>query len=181
LEFQLLGVGVNSERLDPLRLNVGFLLHQSIGFSRIFEFDLEAARIDGDLVLTNLQGQLRMTRTAQGLYGQGRFDAHQTMACSRCLEDFQQPLASEIGELFVYPPQRADDPLLAIPESGILNLHPLLRETFELDIPLQPICASDCLGLCPICGNNRNLSSCDHPDEEIDPRFEVLKTLRFDT
>jgi uncharacterized protein len=177
LESPLLGVGVNSERFDPLRLNVGFLLHQSVGFSRIFEFDLPVVTVGGDLDVADLEGGLRLTRTAQGLYGQGELRAGLTLECSRCLEIFEQPLVAEIEELFVYPPERADDSLLAIPETGILDLNPLFRETLMLATPLQPVCREDCLGLCPTCGGNRNLSACEHPDQSLDPRFEPLKNL----
>jgi DUF177 domain-containing protein len=86
-------------------------------------------------------------------------------------------LVAEVEELFVYPPERADETLLAIPETGILDLNPLFREALMLAMPLQPVCRDDCQGLCPVCGGNRNLSTCEHPDQSIDPRFEPLKNL----
>ncbi|MGA9192027.1 MAG: DUF177 domain-containing protein [Anaerolineales bacterium] len=168
---------MNSERLDPLRLNVGFLLHQSVGFSRIFEFDVPSVTVGGDLNLSGLRGDLRLTRTAQGLYGQGRMEAWLPLECSRCLDTFEQTLVAEIGDLFVYPPEKADDPLLAIPETGMLDLNPLFRETFVLAIPLQPICQSECKGLCPDCGGNRNVTPCEHQEDDIDPRLEPLRNL----
>ncbi len=168
---------MNSERFDPLRLNVGFLLHQTVGFSRVFEFEIPSVTVDSDLDVLGLTGELRLTRTAQGLYGQGKIRADVTAECSRCVENFEQPLAADIEELFVYPPERADELVLAIPETGILDLNPLFRETLILAVPLRPVCREDCLGLCPVCGGNRNLSACEHPDQSIDPRFESLKNL----
>lgn len=177
LESLSLGVGVNLQSHDPLRLNVGFLLNKSVGFSRIFELDLASVEVGGELAVSNLSGELRFTRTGQGLYGHGTLTAEQTMECARCLRAYQQGLEAHLDELFVYPAEEAEDPLLAIPETGILDLHPLLREMFILDLPLQPLCQHGCNGLCPICGKDLNHEQCSHPDEEIDPRLAPLKRL----
>ncbi len=161
----------------PLRLNVGFLLHEGVGYSRKFEFDLPSVQVADDLDVVGFRGHLRLTRTGQGLYGQGRLQASTQIECVRCLTDFSQALATKIDDLFVYPPGQATDPLLAVPETGILDLNPLLREYFLLDVPLQPVCRRDCKGLCPECGNNLNESSCTHPVTTADPRLAGLKSL----
>ncbi len=64
-----------------------------------------------------------------------------------------------------------------VPETGLLDLEPLVREEMLLAIPINPICRLDCKGLCPICGGNLNETLCTHEDEEIDSRLSVLKTL----
>lgn len=168
---------MNQIARHPLRLNVGFLLHEGVGYSRKFEFDLPSVQIAEDLDVFGFQGHLRLTRTGQGLYGQGRLRADTELECVRCLTGFVQPLETEIDDLFVYPPAQATDPLLAVPETGILDLNPLLREYFLLDVPLQPVCRGDCRGLCPECGNNLNESSCDHPSIAGDPRLAGLRSL----
>ena len=161
----------------PLRINVGFLLHEQVGFSRTFDFDLPAVQIGEDLAIRSLRGSLRFTRTAQGLYGDGRLMAGTRAECVRCLSEFEQPLTIRIADLFAFPPGQASDPLLAIPETGVLDLNPLLREYLLLEVPLQPLCRADCPGLCPICGNNLNELRCSHPDEPIDPRLAALRSL----
>jgi uncharacterized protein len=181
LESLSLGVGVNRNSHDPLRLNVGFLLHQNVGFSRVFEFDIPTSRLGDELAVEDLRGRLRLTRTAQGIYVAGVLRARMELECVRCLTPIRQPLESEFGELYVYPAEKADDPVLAIPETAILNLSPLLRELMWLDVPTQPLCRDDCKGLCPVCGNNRNVESCDHPHENIDPRLAPLKALLQDS
>lgn len=168
---------MNRNLHNPLRLNVGFLLKQSVGFSRQFEFDHPTVQIGEDLALTDLRGALRLTRATQGLYVEGRLSGEQVMDCARCVEPFAQTLQAEVGELFVYPPERADDPLLAIPETALLDLKPYLREMMLLSIPTQPICRQDCRGLCPVCGQDLNQENCQHPSTEIDPRLAPLKAL----
>ncbi|OGO11465.1 MAG: hypothetical protein A2Z66_11065 [Chloroflexi bacterium RBG_13_66_10] len=127
--------------------------------------------------MADLRGSVRFSRTAQGLYAQGRLQAETHVDCVRCLEDFSQRLDIRLDDLFVYPPGESSDPLLSIPETGILDLNPLVREYLLLDLPLQPVCRPDCRGLCPECGNNLNESSCEHPVSEVDPRLSGLKSL----
>lgn len=171
------GCGVNLAVRQPLRLNVGFLLHRDVGFSRNFDFDGIGAKLSDDLVVRDLRGSIRFTRTAQGLVGQGKLEAKTSLECVRCLTPFDQTLEIKLDDLFVYPPDRATDPLLAVPETGILDLSPLAREYFLLDFPLQPVCRPDCRGLCPECGNDLNHQSCQHAQTEVDPRLAVLRDL----
>jgi uncharacterized protein len=58
-----------------------------------------------------------------------------------------------------------------------LDLEPLARDAVLLDLPLAPLCAEACLGLCPGCGQNWNLSGCDCVPEG-DPRWSALDVLR---
>lgn len=168
---------MNLNSRHPLRLNVGFLLHESVGYSRTFDFELPSVQVSEDLDVSHLRGELRLTRTAQGLYGQGRLQGSTPLECVRCLAPFDQSITARVDDLFVYPPGTAAEPLLAIPETAILDLAPLLREYFLLDVPLQPVCRADCKGLCPECGGNLNDSTCRHPSTDIDPRLAGLQSL----
>jgi uncharacterized protein len=169
--------GANLNERSPLRLNVGFLLNKNVGYSRNFEFEIPHTVVDGDLEVKNLTGTLHATRTGQGVYMHGSLTAAALIECVRCLDEFDQILTAELDELFVYPPQKDVEPELTISEEAILDLNPILRELFILDIPIQPVCRTDCQGLCPVCGENRNEQQCEHPEEKIDPRMAVLKSL----
>jgi uncharacterized protein len=173
----LLRGGAYLNNRHPLRLNIGFLLHKDVGFSRNFDFECNSIRLGDDLDVTDLRGTLQMSRTGQGVYVHGRIQANTSLDCVRCLTSFKQPLVVDLKDLFAYPADHASDPLLSIPESGLLDLNPLLREYFLLDIPIQPLCSQDCKGLCPECGGSLNEAVCDHPASEVDPRFAVLKAL----
>jgi len=43
-----------------------------------------------------------------------------------------------------------------------------------LTLPTRTLCQEDCKGLCPYCGNNRNLASCECTEKPVDPRMAVL-------
>lgn len=173
-------IGAKSKQ-HPLRMNVGFILHQGVGTSRDVEFDLPAIEVSDDVELAFLRGVLKLTRISQGLYLEGQLDAQIGLECDRCLTDIQHPLQVEPKELLRFPPQPGGDPVLSVPETRIVDLRPLLREHFVLGMPMHPLCRPDCKGLCPECGGNRNESVCEHPEAEVDSRLAVLKLLLPDS
>jgi uncharacterized protein len=59
----------------------------------------------------------------------------------------------------------------------VLDLAEMLREQFYLALPMQPLCRPDCQGLCPSCGIDRNVETCQCKTEWVDPRLSVLKAL----
>jgi uncharacterized protein len=166
-----------SDPHSPLRLNVGFVVAQSAGFSRDIPFDLPQISIPPDLHVSGLTGVARFTRTPQGILLQMDFKASISLECVRCLTSFQQTLNINFTELYAFSQRYVTDSGLIMPETGIIDLSPVLREYILLEIPISPLCQPDCNGLCPICGNNLNESTCNHEDDSGDPRLASLKSL----
>ena len=166
-----------SDLHSPLRLNVGFVVAQSAGFSRDFPFDLPQINVPPDLHLSSLTGTVRANRTPQGILLQVAFQALIDLECVRCLTDFQQMLKIDFTELYAFSQRYVTDSGLLMPETGIIDLAPVLREYILLEIPISPLCRPDCKGLCPVCGNNLNESTCTHDDDSGDPRLALLKSL----
>lgn len=123
-------------------------------------------------------GELRFTRATQGLHGKGQLAVWTPLECVRCLGEYEHPLSLEVNDLFTYPASEAADPLLAIPETAILDLRPLVREFALVAIPIRPLCRLDCKGLCPECGVDRNQTDCGHRFEPSDTRLAALEGLR---
>ncbi len=146
----------------PLRLNVGFIIGQSIGSSRDFHFEFSDIHLQPDLDLSHFVGVARIGRTPQGLLVQAKFEANQTSECVRCLTEFEQPLKIEFNELFAFSPRTASESGLILPESGNIDLEPLVREYMLLETPMRPLCRPDCKGLCPVCGEDLNQNICEH-------------------
>ncbi len=166
-----------SDPHSPLRLNVGFVVAQSAGFSRDFPFDIPKINLPPDLHLTAMVGGVRVTRTPQGILLQVDLQAQTELECVRCLTNFQQGLNINFTELYAFSQRYVTDSGLLMPETGIIDLGPVLREYAVLDIPISPLCKPDCKGLCPICGNNLNERTCKHEDEPGDSRLASLKSL----
>jgi uncharacterized protein len=166
-----------SDPHSPLRLNVGFVVAQSAGFSRDFPFDLPRINIPPDLQLSALTGAVRANRTPQGILLQVAFQALIDLECVRCLTEFQQTLNVEYTELYAFSQRYMTDSGLIMPETGVIDLAPVLRDYILLEIPISPLCRPDCKGLCPVCGNNLNESTCHHEEDSGDPRLASLKSL----
>ena len=149
----------------PLRLNVGFLLSQTAGYGRHFDFHEERLTLGSDICVEEFTGHIQLSRTPQGIVALGDFSARLPAECARCLKAFSAPVAIHLEDLFVYPPQNATDPLLLVGEDAHLNLEPLVREYLLVNQPTRLLCRPDCKVLCPICGNDLNEKQCFHPEE----------------
>jgi uncharacterized protein len=164
----------------PLRLNVGFIIRESIGYSRIFPFDYDRIHLEPDLDLQNFAGAAEITHTPQGLLVQADLTAEFSGVCGRCLKPLPATLHTKFAELFALSQRHVTDSGLIMPEDGHIDLEPLAREYLILEIPINQVCKEACKGLCPICGENLNAKDCGHRPEEIDSRFAMLKNLLSD-
>jgi uncharacterized protein len=50
-------------------------------------------------------------------------------------------------------------------KGDVLDLGGVIREQTLLAQPMKRLCREDCKGVCPTCGSNRNIKSCDCPKE----------------
>lgn len=157
-----------TENRHPLRLNVGFLINAPIGTSRDFHFEFPHIRLQPDLDLDDLIGIARIGRTPQGLLVQGKFEAQAAAECVRCLIEFQQPLRTEFNELYAFTRRSMSESGLILPEDGKIDLEPLIREYLVIEIPISPLCKTDCKGLCSICGADLNELTCEHQTHNLD-------------
>jgi uncharacterized protein len=165
---------------SPFRLNVGFIVHQNIGFSRDFPFDYPRIHLPPDLDLEDFTGKAKVTRTPQGLLIQVKMQANLPTSCVRCLTDHTQQLKIEFTDLYAFSKRSTTESDLLLPEDGYIDLGALVREYMLLEVPISSLCRPDCKGLCPVCGENLNEVACDHDIEASDPRLSVLKSLLDD-
>jgi len=165
---------------ELLRLDVGFIIPKSVGYSREFEYHVPYVHLSPDLDLYDLTGLVTVNRISGGLLVRVKMDAITTQECVRCLADYPQSLEIDFTELYVFDPKNLDerdDFAHILPEDGKIDLAPLVREEMIIAYPIKPLCRVDCKGLCPICGENQNETICDHGDAPIDPRLEILRSL----
>ncbi len=161
----------------PLRLNVGFLISAAIGTNRDFTFDYERMQLGDDLILSDFVGTARFSRTPQGLLLQADFRGRVVLECVRCLTPYEQALAWEFTDLYAFDRRSITESNLLVPETGQIDLAPLLREYAFLEFPISPICRPDCKGLCPVCGANLNEGDCGHARSAPDSPFAAFKEL----
>jgi uncharacterized protein len=58
-----------------------------------------------------------------------------------------------------------------------LELERVLREQILLALPMQRICREDCKGICPVCGQSRNVVACGCQVKAPDDRWAALRDL----
>jgi len=116
--------------------------------------------------------------------GPGKFYFHGQLAgelnaeCRRCLTDVNEKVGGELHLIFAEAgdPDADEDPDMYQIEdrSAELDLRPALREQWLLLAPAFSLCSDDCKGLCPTCGADRNVSSCDCATR-TDSRWDALR------
>lgn len=120
---------------------------------------------------------LRLESVLDGVLVSGTVHAPIAAECGRCLEPVTDSVDVDVQELFVYEPTDAEDeqPLLS---GDFIDIEPLVRDAVVLGLPLNPVCAEDCRGLCATCGARVADIEDNHIHEDLDPRWTTLAQLR---
>lgn len=149
-------------------------------------------------IVKPLRGEVTLLpQNGEGMNGgcliRGKLTGEVALPCNRCAEDAHIVLDNRFesfepvpeDELDVPADSQADeapedvDEAVIRRENGVAQINPaaLMWEEFLLALPVKPVCRTDCKGLCPVCGINRNEGSCACIDDEGDPRLAVLRGL----
>ncbi len=121
-----------------------------------------------DLTLASYPGGIMVTGTV-GAPWDGE--------CRRCGGPVSGRVDAVVRERYAPRPDWTEDEDAYLLAGDELDLEPLARDAVMLDLPLAPLCSPDCLGLCPRCGANWNISACPCPPDG-DPRWSALDALR---
>lgn len=159
-------------------------------------FPADARPAEGLTEAVAIEG--RAYRAAADLLIEGRIHGEVELVCSRCLNRFRAP----IRESFRLVLEPAGNRVPADPEAAAalasdglylgdeaetgwfrghtLQLDRFIGELLSLALPMQPVCRESCLGLCPRCGVDRNLESCNCAESRPESPFAVLGKLKKD-
>jgi uncharacterized protein len=133
----------------------------------------ELARVPDD---APVEAELLLESVIEGILASGRLRGTMALRCARCLKEFSRPFDVEVsGELFTERPDDDSDDYPLDP-TGALELEQLVRDLVGLELPFSPLCTTGCLGLCNVCGGDRNLGECPG-HQEVDPRWADLSGL----
>ena len=129
----------------------------------------------------------RIKRSGNEVELSGELTASIEAPCGRCLQPVRLPIHTEFAERFVPAVSwraeeqhelHEEDLNLAVFDGEAIDLDDMVREEILLALPGHILCSEDCKGLCPICGIDRNVSSCQCENKMIDSRWNKLKELR---
>lgn len=141
-----------------------------------------------------LSVDFHLLNTGEYIQAEGRYGGTLSLRCVRCLTDYESPVEATLEAKFYEESQTRDpqpdeggDREVVEEEAGVyrteysgetLRLDDVVRQDILLHCPMQPLCESDCEGLCPVCGANLNEGDCGHrPGESVDPRLAGLQDL----
>lgn len=152
-------------------------------------FDLREATTDHDgRLFPEALAFVGRIRPESGRFSlQGSLSGTARLACSRCLECYDERISGEFrlvvradGPAAVAGVRQMDpaDAISVRAVDGKLDLGELIREQAHLLLPLKPLCRRDCLGLCPTCGADRNRIECGCSGFQVDPRLAGLAEIR---
>ncbi len=141
----------------------------------------EGVRFSGDVRLTgeitNQGGYMRLVATAEIPY---------SGSCARCLTavdgTFSMPFERTVVTEGTLTEEQLEDDIdeYVVIENGYLDIDDSVREALILSFPMRLLCEEDCPGLCALCGKPLREGACGCRKKEIDPRWAVLASLRFD-
>ena len=82
--------------------------------------------------------------------------------CDRCLGDVERAMHVDIDEQLDVGPEAQADPfgLSNVLTGDRLDVRDLTTQLVVSTIPLGLLCAADCKGICPSCGENKNTGAC---------------------
>jgi uncharacterized protein len=139
---------------EPLRtlINVAQLLKEPIGSSQSHDI----SGIIDEEVEGFVEGKAKLIRINQGVLVQCKLTAEVKLICSRCLATFLCPVSFTAEEEFLPIADVPDDLALTLPEQSeeftidsknMLDLSELIRQYTLLNLPMKPLCRSDCPGI----------------------------------
>ena len=161
----------------------------------IWQSPLEEFGMDCRIVQP-LRAEIQLIPTEGGCLIRGHLSGQVALPCNRCAEEALTSIDASFEDFEELPDAAQDRPPHLLQDSESQALHgterlvlegasPMLDlaavcwEEFMLALPVSPLCKTDCKGLCPRCGVNRNQSSCNCSEDEGDPRLAVLRGLKL--
>ncbi len=172
--------------MSEFRFNVAQLLQENVGATRRYELDDKELSLGENLFVRPVKGQVRLTRTQNGVLADVDAEGRVMLECGRCLAEVDQALEFPFSEEYYQTvvvntgaslPKPDEPDVFLIDETHKLDLAEAMREYAVLQIPMLPLCREDCRGLCAECGINLNDEPDHAHDEQIDDRLAALKQL----
>ena len=159
-------------RGEITRLPIDFPIEPEAPYGVSFDGDV---RVIGEI--TNQGGYMRLIATAEIPY---------SGVCARCLGEvsgvYTMPFERTVVTEGTLTEEQEEDNVdeYVILQNGMLDIDDSVRESLILTFPMRLLCDEDCPGLCSKCGKPLKDGACGCTTKEIDPRWAVLASLKFD-
>ncbi|MBN8705855.1 MAG: DUF177 domain-containing protein [Bacteroidetes bacterium] len=148
-----------------------------------YQFEEPVSQLDEEQVVSSLKVDCTLDKAFENHVFHVKVDFEAEVPCDRCLGPAHLHLTNEL----VFTLSRSEelkgndlDPdfRYLAPDQNKIDIRPDVLDTVRLAFPMKVICKEECLGICLICGKNKNTEPCECSDEKIDPRWEKLLKLK---
>lgn len=181
--------------LEMFKLNT-FELPRRAGEMKEYELDIEVSENVGVPLIFVPAGEIievdaRLESVTEGILLSAQIFAQAKGECTRCLDPVEVRIEKKIQELYAYAATvgRAkksvvedeldiEDELMM--DGDIMDLEIPIRDAIVLELPFNPLCSPDCLGLCPECGGKWAELAADHAHASVDARWAALESLEIE-
>ncbi len=161
-----------------IKINVAEIKKHLTG-KKLLQFDAEPAELDiaeTDLPVSGLvhvEGEI--SNVGDVLLLKVHVSATVNRSCSRCLKEFAAESSADVLEKYYPSGSQGVENDAYVYEADQVDITEPLRESLLLAEPLRVLCKEDCLGICPVCGADRNVQPCRCDTSTVDPRLAALK------
>ena len=140
------------------------------------DFKAFQSELEGVDFVAPVHVQLQVDNTGKSLLVKGTIDTEIAAQCGRCLEAFRYSVHQIYEDEWVYVTQATEEQkeTALVFQKDEIDLTERILEQIVLALPMRFICSSECKGLCPVCGVNKNVKSCECVQDDIDPRLAAL-------
>lgn len=98
--------------------------------------------VEYSLTVKSVSGSILVSGTVSGKVA---------ASCGRCLQEFELEILNDDIELY-YAKEDIREEEMDISDD--------IRDELLIGLPMNPLCKDECLGLCPVCGIDRNKKKC---------------------
>jgi uncharacterized protein len=88
------------------------------------------------------------------------------------------PTVDVLGGGRIDAPEGKED-AYRIDERHVLDLREPVEQYWQMALPMAPVCAEDCRGLCPNCGRDVTIEGHECADDASDARWAKLRNLKL--
>ena len=141
---------------------------------------------DGNVANTHVNLDMQLMREHDNVIARGRLVGSFEVPCGRCVDPANIPLHLTFDAVFsrqggsdvLGEDESVDSPDEYLHDGSTVSLENPVREMLIAELPIAPLCGPGCLGLCTVCGANRNTEegqACGHT--QADPLAETKTGL----
>ena len=130
-----------------------------------------------------LRVEISSVYDGEGVNVEGVLSSELLMNCTKCNKEISKEFSVQFSERFIRASDEDAEEQECYAFSGEeLDLDRLLLDLIVLNAPVYAQCKPDCRGLCPVCGQDLNITQCSCSSspkrDELAPLLELAQLLK---